>query len=60
MSIEKAKNILGFYPRYSNKEALISNYQWYLENKGLFVNTDGFSTSVPWKQGILSLGKYFF
>jgi nucleoside-diphosphate-sugar epimerase len=60
MSIEKAKNTLGFYPRYSNKEALISNYQWYLENKELFVDTGGFSTSAPWKQGILRLGKYFF
>jgi nucleoside-diphosphate-sugar epimerase len=30
VSIEKAQERLGWQPRYSNKEALVRNYQWYL------------------------------
>jgi len=60
VSIEKAKNILGFKPRYSNKEALIRNYQWYLNNRDSFANTSGVSHRVPWKQGILRFVKLFF
>ncbi|MCL4278464.1 MAG: NAD(P)-dependent oxidoreductase, partial [Ignavibacteriaceae bacterium] len=31
VSIEKAEKVLGFKPKYSNKDALIRNYKWYLE-----------------------------
>jgi nucleoside-diphosphate-sugar epimerase len=60
VSIEKAKNVLGFKPRYSNKDALIRNYQWYLGKKDSFANTSGVSHRVPWKQGILGFVKLFF
>lgn len=60
VSIEKAKSQLGFKPKYSNKDALIRNYQWYLENKDSFSNTSGVSHRVPWKQGILGFVKLFF
>jgi nucleoside-diphosphate-sugar epimerase len=60
ISIEKAKNILGFIPRYSNKDALIRNYQWYLTNRDSFANMSGVSHRVPWKQGILGFAKLFF
>jgi nucleoside-diphosphate-sugar epimerase len=60
VSIEKAKTRLGFTPKYSNKDALIRNYQWYLANKDTFVHTSGVSHRVPWKQGILGLAKLFF
>jgi nucleoside-diphosphate-sugar epimerase len=60
VSIEKAKNRLGFAPRYSNKDALIRNYQWYLENRDSFALTSGVSHRVPWKQGILGFVKVFF
>jgi nucleoside-diphosphate-sugar epimerase len=58
--IEKAKSILGFNPRYSNKDALIRNYQWYLDNHNSFANASGVSHRVPWKQGILGFAKLFF
>jgi len=29
VSIEKAEKVLGFSPKYSNKEALLRNYCWY-------------------------------
>lgn len=60
VSIEKAQKVLGFNPIYSNKDALIRNYKWYLENKDNFSGVSGVSHRVPWKQGILSLAKLFF
>lgn len=60
VSIDKAKEMLGWQPQYSNKEALIRNYQWYVDNLENFEQTSGVSHRVPWKQGILSLGKLVF
>ncbi|HLV37136.1 MAG TPA: NAD-dependent epimerase/dehydratase family protein [Spirillospora sp.] len=60
VSIEKAEKVLGFQPKYSNKEALVRNYQWYIDNLDKFEHTSGVSHRVPWKQGILSLAKLFF
>lgn len=60
VSIDKAKNRLGFSPKYSNKNALIRNYKWYLENLHNFDNSSGISHRVPWKQGILKFAKIFF
>ncbi len=60
VSIEKAEKILGYKPKYSNKDALVRNYRWYLENLSEFSNRSGISHRVPWKQGILKLFKLFF
>lgn len=60
VSIEKAEKILGFKPKFSNKDALIRNYVWYLNNLHKFQNSQGISHRVPWKQGILKVVKVFF
>ena len=60
VSIEKAQKVLGFDPKYSNKDALIRNYRWYLKNIDLIKDQSGVSHRVPWKQGILKLFKKFF
>lgn len=60
VSIEKAEEKLGYSPKYSNKDALIRNYRWYIENIEKFSNSSGVSHRVPWKQGILKLFKSFF
>jgi nucleoside-diphosphate-sugar epimerase len=60
VSIEKAERTLGYKPRYSNKDALIRNYEWYLANLHQFENRTGISHRVPWNQGILKLAKLFF
>jgi nucleoside-diphosphate-sugar epimerase len=60
VSIEKAEKVLGYKPRYSNKDALVRNYNWYLENRQKFSGASGVSHRVPWKQGILGLVKKFF
>jgi nucleoside-diphosphate-sugar epimerase len=60
VSIEKARRELGFSPRYSNKDALLRNFRWYIENQAQFANASGVSHRVPWKQGAIGLLKRFF
>jgi len=60
VSIEKAEKILGYKPKYSNKDALLRNFQWYIEHRDEFKDTGGVSHRVPWKQGILRVAKIFF
>ncbi len=60
VSIEKAENILGYKPKYSNKDALLRNYKWYLENYKNFENLSGVNHRVPWKQGALKIVKKFY
>ena len=60
VSIEKAERVLGYKPKYSNKDALLRNYKWYLDNLQQFEGQSGVSHRVPWKQGALSLAKLFF
>jgi len=60
VSIEKAERILGYAPKYSNKNALVRNFEWYLANFKNFENRSGISHRVPWKQGILRVFKIFF
>jgi len=52
--------VLGFRPRFSNQEALVRNYRWYVEHLDQFQGTSGVSHRVPWKQGALALAKKFF
>ena len=60
VSIEKAQKLLDYKPRYSNKEALVRNYDWYVEHLAEFKGKSGVSHRVPWKQGLLALAKIFF
>jgi nucleoside-diphosphate-sugar epimerase len=60
VSIEKAQRVLGFEPKFSNKDALLRNYAWYVEHLDEFAGSGGVSHRVPWKQGILSVAKWFF
>jgi nucleoside-diphosphate-sugar epimerase len=60
VSIEKAEKQLGYKPNYSNKEALIRNFQWYMDHRDQFENQSGISHRVPWKQGALGLLKKVF
>lgn len=60
VSIEKAERVLGFRPKYSNQQALVRNYQWYIDHLQEFSGQSGVSHRVPWKQGALALAKWFF
>ncbi len=60
VSVEKAQRVLGWQPKFSNKQALIRNYIWYIENLHTFEKQSGVSHRVPWSQGILKVAKLFF
>jgi len=61
VSIDKASRQLGFEPAYSNIDALLRNYRWYLDNyEGLDTAAAGVSHRKPWKQGFLAVIKAFF
>lgn len=60
VSVDKAIEKLGWQAQYSNKDALIRNYRWYVDNLSQFENQSGVSHRVPWKQGALILAKMVF
>ncbi len=60
VSIEKAEKILGYKPKFSNQDALVRNFTWYLENIDKIKGQSGISHRVPWQQGILQFAKAFF
>ena len=60
VSIDKAQQVLNFQPKYSNQDAMLRNYDWYLKNKDNFSEGEGVTHRVPWKQQALKLVKIFF
>ena len=60
VSVDKAEQVLGLHPKYSNKDALVRNYRWYSAHLHEFQNATGVSHRVPWNQGLLKLAKVFF
>ncbi|MDP9378960.1 MAG: NAD(P)-dependent oxidoreductase [Chloroflexota bacterium] len=60
VSIEKAERQLGYNPKYSNKEALLRNFEWYINNREKFEKQSGVTHRVPWKQGALGVLKRAF
>jgi nucleoside-diphosphate-sugar epimerase len=60
VSIDKARDVLGWTPRYSNREALLRNFDWYQRNRAAFERGHGVSHRLPWKQGALRSLKWMF
>jgi nucleoside-diphosphate-sugar epimerase len=60
VSVERIEQRLGFVPRFSNRDALIRNFDWYLAHRSQFRGTSGISHRVPWKHGALRLAKQVF
>ena len=60
VSIEKAEKILGYAPQFSNRDALVRNYRWYLDNYKQFEGASGLTHRVPWKQQAIGWIKIFF
>jgi len=58
--IERLETKLGFTPRYSNRDALLRNYDWYAAHREEYLGKTGTSHRLPWKKGALQLAKYFF
>ena len=59
VSVEKLKN-LGWEVKYSNQEALVETYEWYLENYEVPEDETGLDHRVAWDQGALALVKKVF
>jgi nucleoside-diphosphate-sugar epimerase len=57
VSTEKIEETLGWSPRYSNAEALIRSYEWYLDHYAEVEQAVGITHRVAWKQGVLRLFK---
>jgi nucleoside-diphosphate-sugar epimerase len=60
VSTERIETRLGFRPRYSNRDAMIRSYEWYLDHRPESSLAPGISHRVPWRKGILQLAKHFF
>jgi hypothetical protein len=60
VSIEKAEKVLRFAAQYSNQDAMLRNYRWYIQNKARLTGGDGLTHRLPWKQRALKLVKVFF
>ena len=60
VSIEKAARQWGFEPRYSNRDALLRNFEWYLAQGDRWQGAAGVTHRVPWRQGALGLLKRLF
>ena len=60
VSCERIETRLGFAPRYSNQEALLRNYQWYVEHRDEVRASSGVSHRTQWRQGLLGLLKRLF
>jgi nucleoside-diphosphate-sugar epimerase len=59
VSIDKATGKLGWKPKFSNKDALVRNYRWYIANADR-LGAAGVTHRGPWKQGALALAKVVF
>ncbi len=60
VSIDKITQRLGYAPKYSNEDALIRNYDWYVANRDRFAGASGVTHRVPWKKGALALARLVF
>ncbi|MCE7079791.1 NAD(P)-dependent oxidoreductase [Streptomyces sp. ST2-7A] len=62
VSIDKVREVLGWSPRHSNRDAILGTYQWWRDNRATShaPGSTGRTSREPWKQGALGLAKAFF
>jgi len=60
VSIERAIVRLRFKPRYSNRDALTRNFDWYVANRRKVKHLTGTTHREPWKKGILNFVRHLF
>lgn len=63
VSVDKARERLGFVPRLSNQDAVLATYRWWRDDRARREArpAGGERTSnEPWRQGALGLAKVFF
>ena len=57
VSIDRAKEKLGWQPQYSNSDTLVRAYDWYHDNKDKIPTGSGVTHRIGWDQGILKVLK---
>ncbi|MER7272944.1 NAD-dependent epimerase/dehydratase family protein [Dactylosporangium sp. NPDC000244] len=60
VSIDRARERLGFEPRQSNRDAILATYAWWRTQKTLTSTSKGRTSRDPWRQGALSAARVFF
>jgi nucleoside-diphosphate-sugar epimerase len=62
VSVERIERQLGFKALYSNEQALIRNYDWYVRHRDEIrgKGQTGVTHRVPWKRGALAVAAHFF
>lgn len=60
VSTAKMERVLGFRTRFSNRDALIRNYDWYVAHRDEYRTMTGVTHRVPWKKGVLGIVKHLF
>jgi nucleoside-diphosphate-sugar epimerase len=61
VSIDRARDRLGYQPRYSNRDAILATYRWWRDNRAAVAGRPtGRTSAEPWRQGALAVAKAFF
>jgi nucleoside-diphosphate-sugar epimerase len=60
VSVERIEARLGFVPKYSNRNALIRSYDWYVAHRSEIAHQTGTSHRMVWKKGALRIAKCLF
>jgi len=60
VSVERIVSQLGFAPKYSTREALMRNYDWYVAHRDEISRLSGISHRTVWKKGVLEIAKWLF
>lgn len=60
VSTERLRLRTGFVPKYSNTQALLRNYEWYVAHREEIRGHSGVTHRLPWRRGMLRLAKWFF
>lgn len=53
VSSDKIRRTLGWEPRHSTREAILRNFEWYMDHYQTFEDRTGHTHRVPWDQKIL-------
>ncbi|MFG2060973.1 NAD-dependent epimerase/dehydratase family protein [Micromonospora sp. NPDC048871] len=61
VSIDKARQRLGFHPKLSNQDAILRTYEWWrAERHREQPRGEGRTSRDPWRQGLLAATRIFF
>ena len=60
VDVGKARDRLGFAPRYANRDAILDAFAWWRSHAGRSAAGSGRTSRDPWRQGVLAAAKVFF